>query len=94
MVPARTPLLMEFGPYGPSLRGTSGFSVPMSRSTAFPFHMDQECEKKRQEAALRRRERLQELAREFARCPSDKKKKRRSAARTPGLPEPVPSRML
>ena len=63
----RTPLLMEFGPYGPSLKGTSGFASPlgMGRFTTFPFHLGACQERNRQEQMIRRRARLQELARDF-----------------------------
>lgn len=73
---SRTPLLMEFGPYGPSLRGTTGFNLPLSmgRFSTFPYNMDPCVERERMIAAERRRQRLQELAREWTvKCSSQKK---------------------
>lgn len=66
MTLVRTPLLMEFGPYGPSL---SGFSAPLSigPTNTFPYHLDPEREKDRFEAFVRRRNRLRELAMDWLR---------------------------
>jgi len=59
----RRNLLVEYGPYGPSLRG---LSVSLGRSrTGKPFGLDPELEKERMESSLRRRERMRELAIEW-----------------------------
>lgn len=60
----RTRLLSEFGPYGPSLRGTTGFSVPLGqgKDTTFPYSLDPNRESERLEALQRRRARIRELA--------------------------------
>lgn len=65
----RTRLLSEFGPYGPSLRGTSGFSAPLAqgRDTTFPYLLDPARERDRLEAMQRRRARIRELAADWAR---------------------------
>lgn len=61
--------LMEYGSYGPSLNGTGGVSAPLGtgRGMLAPFLLDPEHEKDRIEAMMRRRRRLGELAREWAR---------------------------
>jgi len=76
---------MEFGPYGPSLKGTSGFQVPlgMGRFSTFPYRLDAKKERERYEAMMRRRQRLRELSGEWAianrpqdtRAPGQSKKK-------------------
>ena len=88
---SRTPLLMEFGPYGPSLRGTTGFQSPLSigRFSTYPYNLNPCLEKERQEAAMRRRSRLQELVRDWSMKCSQKGK--RASSQTPEAPEAAPS---
>lgn len=60
---SRRNLLLEYGPYGPSLRG---LSVSLGRDrTSFPFGLDPKKEKDRLETSMRRRDRLRQLAREW-----------------------------
>jgi hypothetical protein len=92
----RRRLLAEFGPYGPSLRGTTGFQTPLS-ATTYPYNLNPCLEKQRAEAAERRRVRLKELALDWTvKCPSAKNKKKSSrlpddAARIQGVPELSPA---
>lgn len=54
----RTPLLVEYGPYGPSLRG---LTRPISMGRYMWTNVDPKKEKERRESAKRRQERLQQL---------------------------------
>jgi hypothetical protein len=60
---SRRNLLVEYGPYGPSLRGLS-VSLGKQRTNA-PFGLDPAKEKERLESSLRRRARLRQLAIEW-----------------------------
>jgi hypothetical protein len=64
----RTNLIMEFGPYGPSGSGgnksTTGFAVPMGarRFNTWPFVPNAKLLMQKEQEAVRRRNRLRELA--------------------------------
>ena len=65
---ARRPLLMEFGPLGPSgsggNRSTTGFAVPIGarRFNTWPFVPNAKLLQQKEQEAVRRRNRLRELA--------------------------------
>jgi len=65
---SRRPLLLEFGPYGPSGQGgnrsTSGFSAPISsrRFNTWPFIPNAKLMMQKEKERQRRRDRLRELA--------------------------------
>lgn len=60
----RTRLLVEFGPYGPSLQGAS-LSSAANRYGTYPYNLDPKKELKRLKSIERRRDRLRELVREW-----------------------------
>ena len=61
---SRTNLIMEFGPLGPTGRGTGGVATPVStkRFNTWPFVPNAKLMMQKQQEAQRRRERLRELA--------------------------------